>query len=188
MKIKSLIFLSLLTCNLKILAQEAQPYNNGEKIILEKIEKYKNIDTLNHYSPTKASRENRTLNYEVWKNEGEITINNVAKGHFGIGGFTSYKFIDKKNKKKLKFEYNQTKHIYKDSKLEHHLNSETQRITVFFNNDDKPDFAKIIATQYLDDKLISSQLSYLNLYKEQDYYVSSEIHALIKNILFIISN
>lgn len=170
------------------LAQVSQPYNNGEKIILEKIDKYKSVDTLNYYSPIIANRENRDLEYEVLRAEGDISINNIDKRNFGSGGLTVYKFVLKQNKKRLKIEYSQTKHIYKDSELKEYLNSEVHKISIFFNDDDKPDFAKIVVTQYEQDKVISSQLNYLNLLAdEQNYYRSLETESLINYITKIVS-
>ena len=168
--------------------QQNHPYQNGEKIINEKIEKYHKIDTLNHYSPVKANFESRILDYEVYRNEGEITLKNVEKQIFGSGGFSGYKFVNKQTKNILKIEYNQTKHLYRDQDLKKYLNSENQKITIFFNENNKPDFAKILENQYTSEKVISSQIHYLNLTEEKEYYASSETEKLTKYILEIVSN
>ncbi|MBW8358168.1 MAG: hypothetical protein K0M63_00015 [Weeksellaceae bacterium] len=177
----------LLFCSL-IFGQQNIHYQNGEKIINEKIEKYHKIDALDYYSPVKATLENRTLDFEVYRNEGEMTVRNVEKQIFGNGGMSVYKFVNKETKKLLKIEYYQTKHLYSDQNLKRYLNSEIQKISIFFDENNKPDFAKILENQYTSEKVISSQIYYLNLSEENAYYKSSESEKLIKYIFQIVTD
>ena len=171
-----------------LFGQQNHPYQNGEKLINVKIEKYHKVDTLNYYSPVKAILENRILDYEVYRNEGEITIKNIEKQIFGIGGLNVYKFVNKQTKNLLKIEYNLTKHLYKDQNKKKYLNSEIQKISIFFNENNEPDFAKILENQYTSEKVISSQIYYLNLSQNNEYYQSSESQNITKYILEIVSN
>lgn len=171
-----------------IFGQNNHPYQNGEKVLNEKIEKYYAIDTLNSYSPIKAIQQGKVLDYEVSLIEGEISISNKEKKRYGTGGFSIYKFVNKNTKNVLKIEYKQTKHIYKDTELKNYINSEIQRVIIFFNNDNIPDLAKIYENQYTSDEVLSSEIYYLNLSKSENYYKSTETNSLMKYIQTIISN
>ena len=160
MKIKYSIFYIVFLISLILFGQNLHPHQQGEKIIEDKILKYHKIDTLSNDSPIKAIRDSKALDYKILLNEGEISSINEKKGQFGKGGFTIYKFIEKETKNVLKLEYNRTIHSYKDKNLKDHVSSEVQRITIFFNENNEPDFAKVLEVQYISDKVIASELYY----------------------------
>jgi len=167
-------------------AQVKHPWKDGSKILNDKIEKYKHIDSLDYYEPINAIKQNEILNFEVWRNEGDLEIKNVKESIFGKGGVNIYSFIDKATKKTLKIEYNITKHIYIDEKHKVYKNSELRKITIFFNEKNEPDFAKIYENQYDNVKVLASAIYYLNLSEQQAYYMNSETKSLIETIKNIV--
>ena len=175
----SFIFFSFVFC-ITIFGQENFHSQNGEKIINEKIEKYNNSDTLKYGSPLD--------DYEMLIIDGRIIIKNPDKNNFGKGGFSVYKLTNKITGNLIKIEFNQTKHLYKDEDESIYLNSEFQRINIFFNEENIPDFAKILINQYTNEKVISSQIYYLNLTDRNDYFINQTSEKLTKQIFEIIEN
>ncbi|MGX9987591.1 hypothetical protein [Soonwooa purpurea] len=169
-------------------SQVKHPWKNGEKILNYKIEKYKQIDSLDNYQPMNAIEQNKILNFEVWRNEGDLEIKNVNEKIYGKGGVNIYNFIDKATKKTLKIEYNVTKHIYIDETYKDYKNSELRKITIFFNEKNEPDFAKIYENQYDNEKVLASAIYYLNLSEEQNYYINSDTKSLIETIKNIVES
>ena len=187
-KVLFLILLVSLTFCSNVYSQSYEPAKDGENLLDQKIKKYKDVDSLNYNSPLKAMRENRLLSYEVLRTEVDWSIANKANNVFGTGGVNIYNFKDKKTKKTLKIEYNITKHIYKDEKLKSYINSEIRKITIFFAGDEKPDLAKIYENQYDREKVLSSEIYFLNLSLNNETYQSAPTKGLHQEIFEIIKN
>ncbi len=181
------LILSLSLCS-NFHAQSYEPATDGENLLNQKIEKYKDVDSLNYNSPLKAMRQNRELTYEVLRSEGDWSIANKVTKVFGTGGANIYNFKDKKTKKTLKIEYNITKHIYRDEYLKNYINSEIRKITIFFDSDEKADFAKIYENQYDSGKVLSSEIYFLNLSGNSEIYQSGPTRDFHKEIFEIIKN
>ena len=185
-KIRFLFLIVSLTLCSNFYSQSFEPPKDGENLLNEKIEKYKNVDTLNYNSPLKAIRQNRELTYEVLRSEGDWSIANKVTKVFGTGGVNIYNFKDKTTKKTLKIEYNITKHIYRDEYLKNYINSEIRKITIFFDGDEKADLAKIYENQYTSEKVLSSEIYFLNLSGNSEIYQSAATKDLHKEIFEII--
>ncbi|MCS3532623.1 hypothetical protein [Chryseobacterium sp. JUb7] len=124
----------------------------AQKELSEKIEKYKYIDTL-------SSKD--YIKYNISIKEGSIEMFDKNKKENGSGGFSLYTY--KTDKKLLKSVHSHVVH-YNKSKSQIQ-NSENIVITIFYDDNDKPDLAKIIEDHYTIDEVLSSSQNYINLPK-----------------------
>ena len=181
------LFVSLTLCS-NLYSQSYEPAKDGENLLNQKITKYKDVDSLNYNSPLKAMRQNKELTYEVFRSEGDWSIANKVTKVFGTGGVNIYNFKDKETKKTLKIEYNITKHLYRDEHLKNYKNSEIRKIIIFFDRDENPDLVKIYENQYDQEKVLSSEIYFLNISGNIDFYQNSSTKSLRDEISEIIKN
>ncbi|UZT96984.1 hypothetical protein ODZ84_17505 [Chryseobacterium fluminis] len=128
----------------------------AQKELSEKIEKYQYIDTL-------SSKD--YLHYSISIKEGNIEMFDKNKKEHGRGGFSVYTYkTTSKPQKLLKSVHKQVVH-YNQSKSQIQ-NSENIVITIFYDDNRKPDLAKITENHYTADEVLLSSLNYINLPKD----------------------
>ncbi len=140
---------------------------SGQNLNRELKIKYGKYDSINTYSkefPTKLI-------------EGSGTIKNKKKRKIGSIGFSTE--ITKNSDGKLIRIKNEKANHY-DKKAKQIAKSESSEITIYFDENEKPEFAKYITETYISEKLIKHKTNYYDLKSNVvKNYEITEIQKLI---------